>query len=292
MMTEDGAARRAKRLLRPDHDLIGAFWDAIVKPGDTYEVRIPKTRRGPAHLFGTTAGYFTGRAEVIGAVSALTGLDAPAIYLSLNPVAPDLRARANNQLVTGIEATTSDDDVVRRRLLLLDFDPKRASGISATDAERDAALAVRDNVAAYLADRGWPDAVVEAMSGNGGGLLYRIDLPNDDASTALIVACLASLGGLFDTVTVEIDQTVYNAARLTKLLGTVAAKGEDCPDLGRVWRLATGTVRPDAGVVPRQLLEDLARPRTTAEDTAPRREGGSSGRSAPLGPGPGALAKC
>ena len=278
MTTPDDGTQGAGRSLRPDPELMGAYWDALVRPGDTHEVRIPKTRRGPARLFGTTAGYFTDRAAVVRAVSPVTGLDAPAVYVTLNPVDPELRARADNRLVTGIAATTSDDYIPRRRNLLIDIDPTRASEISATDAERDVALTVRDAVSAYLADRDWTDPIASAMTGNGGGLLYRIDVPNDDESTALVVACLAALGELFDTPAVGIDQTVYNPARITKLLGTVAAKGDDCPDLGRVWRLATGTLRPDAGVVSREQLEDLAQLRSAAEDAAPRREGVTLGQ--------------
>src|ERR1044072_9046235 len=91
--------------LRPDLDMIRAFWDALVNPGDTHEVRIPKCRRGPARLFKTTAGYFTDREAAVRAVKPVGGLDAPAVYVTLNPVSPELRARANNRLVTNIAAT-------------------------------------------------------------------------------------------------------------------------------------------------------------------------------------------
>jgi hypothetical protein len=271
MSAAEHAAPPGGRLLRPDPELIRAFWDALVRPGETHEIRIPKTRRGPARLFGTTAGYFTDGEAAIRAALPITGLDAPAVYVTLNPVNRELRARADNRLVTGIATTTSDEDVVRRRHFLVDVDPKRPSETSATDEERDAALAVRDAVRAYLADLGWPEPVAETMSGNGGGLLFRIDLPNNDQSTALVVNCLAALGERFDTATVTTDRTVYNPARITKVVGTVAAKGDDCPDLGRTWRLATGTVCPEAGTVPRALLDDLARLATVREDAQPER---------------------
>jgi hypothetical protein len=275
MSAAEYAAPPGGRLLRPDPELIGRFWDAPVRPGETHEIRIPKTRRGPARLFGTTVGYFTEGEAAIRAALPITGLDAPAVYVTLNPVNRELRARADNRLVTGIAATTSDADVAWRRHLLLDLDPTRASEISATAAEQAVALEVRDAVAAYLSDRGWPDPVAVTESGNGGGLLYRIDLPNDDASTTLIVGCLATLAALFDTPAVQLDQTVHNAARVTKLIGTVAAKGDDCPDLGRVWRLATGAVQPSAGVVSRELLENRAG--SCAGSTASDEKNGSPG---------------
>lgn len=253
--------------LCPDLDMVRAFWDALVKPGDTHEVRIPKCRRGPARLWKTTAGYFTDGEAVVRAVRPVGGLDAPAVYVTLNPVKPELRARANNRLVTGIAATTTDDQVTQRRHLLIDLDPTRASEIAATDDERADALWVRDAVAQFLADRGWPDPVVAGMTGNGGGLLFRIDLPNDEASGTLVERSLAALATLFDGPAVTVDQTVHNAARVTKLLGTVSAKGDDVPELGRIWQLTTGAIRPDAGTVTREQLEELANAASAESDS-------------------------
>src|SRR5436190_9375229 len=245
------------RWLRPDREALGSFWDVFVRPGETHEVRVPKTRKGAARLFGTVAAYFNNREAFVREAARLTGLDAQAVYLTLNPVKPDLRARADNRLVSNIAATSTDNDVIWRRHFLVDCDPTRPSETSATDAERDEALAVRDAVCDYLTDLGWPAPVSKLMSGNGGGLVYRVDLANTPENTDLIEGCLATIGALFGTATVEIDQTVANPSRLTKVPGTVAAKGDDCPDGGRRWRVAAATLSPDAGVVPRELREGL-----------------------------------
>ena len=66
-----------------------------------------------------------------------------------------------------------------RRWLLIDVDPERPSGISATDAEKAAAQKKAREIYRFLKERGWPEPVV-ADSGNGYHLLYRIDLPCDD----------------------------------------------------------------------------------------------------------------
>src|SRR4051812_1603637 len=100
------------RWLRPHRKLLGSFWDAFVHPGETHELRIPKTRRGTARLFGTVAAYFNHRDDFVSEAARLTGLDAQAVYITLNPVKPDLRARADNRLVSGIAATTTDDDII------------------------------------------------------------------------------------------------------------------------------------------------------------------------------------
>jgi hypothetical protein len=85
------------------------------------------------------------------------------------------------------------------------------------------ALAVQE----YLRGRGWPDPVV-VDSGNGYHLLHRIDLPAEDGG--LVARCLAALAARFDSDRAKIDQAVHNPARLCKIPGTVARKGDSMPD--------------------------------------------------------------
>ena len=73
--------------------------------------------------------------------------------------------------------------------------PGRAGSRAPRDEHRAAcrtAQAVRD----VLAGQGWPAPIV-ADSGNGAHLLYRVDLPNDAASTALVKAVLGALDARF-----------------------------------------------------------------------------------------------
>ncbi len=243
--------------LRPDPALLRAGWDALVEPGAVHEVRVPRTRRGPARFWGVASGYFDDPAAFVTAVVGITGLDAEGVYLTLNPVAPALLARAANRLVAGRPPTSADADVLRLRRLLVDVDPVRPSGISATDEERHDALAVRDAVRHYLRDAaGWPHAVAVVESGNGGALLYRLDLPNDPEHRDLLRRVLGALATLFSTDRVKVDAATSNAARLTKALGTVAAKGDDLPD--RPWRLATGRVNPHPRAVSSAHLAAVA----------------------------------
>src|SRR5262249_14479697 len=110
--------------LRPDPAALAAVWDQFAIKGATYQVRCPHARRGPLRWYrGTAAGYFTNRAAFVEEVARITGADAPGVYITLNPVQPELRARANNRLTAGMKATTADDQISARRRLLLDFDP-------------------------------------------------------------------------------------------------------------------------------------------------------------------------
>jgi hypothetical protein len=114
---------------------------------------------------------------------------------------------------------------VRRRQLLIDLDPARPKGISATAAQLEAARIKANEIQFYLYEIGWPSPSI-AMSGNGYHLLYAIDLPNDEVTRDLLKSVLLSLGHRFDDQQTKVDGSVFNAARICKLYGTVANKGD------------------------------------------------------------------
>jgi hypothetical protein len=123
----------------------------------------------------------------------------------------------------------------------------------------------------YLRALGWSDPVV-ADGGNGYHLLYRIDLPNDEESRALIESVLKALAARFDNSAVKIDQKVFNASRITKAYGTLACKGDSIPE--RPHRLSGMFTPPDViEPVAKELLLALA-------SEAPKPEGRKSGATA------------
>jgi hypothetical protein len=248
-------------------DDLRTFLAALWQPGDVREVRIPKNGRRP-----TAAGWFDDPALLAGAVA---GWDGKAnLYLTLNPVNPALLARAVNRIDPGAIATTSDADIVERRLLLVDVDPKRPAGISATDDENEAARDVARAVHGYLTGLGWPAPLVE-MTGNGYALLYAVALPNNPASTALVSGVLGHLAGRFDDARVTIDVSVSNAARIGCLVGTLKVKGDATAD--RPHR-RSGIVRmpEQLDVVPVERLVALV-PATTGNGSGPAPAGVAPG---------------
>jgi hypothetical protein len=146
---------------------------------------------------------------------------------------------------------------MQRRWLPIDFDPALPAGISSTDAEHDAALQRAQACRDWLCGNwGWP-APVYADSGNGAHVLSRIDLPNDEASRALIKRCLEAVALYFNDDRVTVDLTTGNAARIWKVYGTLACKGDNLPE--RPHRLARLLDVPDPlAVVTREQLEALA----------------------------------
>jgi hypothetical protein len=208
----------------------------------------------------THSGYFDDFESLARAVEALDADPSVAgIYVTLNTVNPALLARRANRIKMRLsrkDATTADADIIRRRWFPVDIDPVRPSGVSSTDAEHDAALAAAERIAAYLAEQGFP-APVRADSGNGAHLLYRVDLENDEAATALVKGALATLDALFSNEAVTVDTANHNAARIWKLYGTLSRKGDNTPE--RPHRRAKVLAVPDdIRMVPREYLQHLA----------------------------------
>jgi predicted P-loop ATPase len=181
---------------------------------------------------------------------------ADGIYVTLNPVKPDLLAWAFNCIKEYPKHTTSDALITKRIHFLIDFDPKREpADISSTDEEHERALERALIVRGDLASLGWP-LPINADSGNGGHLVYTIDLPNDDASKSLLSACLEALNAKFGDDKVAVDPTVFNASRISKLYGTLVRKGDNVP--WRPHRYARILDAPTQEVVPLPLLTELA----------------------------------
>jgi len=206
-------------------------------PGEVTEVRAigangkNKAWEGFAGGGGVVYGYFD-NAEAFGlAAESLERAKAPGIYFVLNPVNPELLARASDRLkAAGVKSpTTSDKDVMCLRWLYLDLDPVRPSGISTTDLELARVLKLRREIARWLVKKqGWPvDKMVPAMSGNGAHLLIRLpELANDPENVQRIKSALAAIAREFQGPYVDIDLSVYNPARICKLYGTTARKGD------------------------------------------------------------------
>jgi len=200
---------------------IEEFMELIRAPGEVAEVRIFSDRNG------TVSGYFDNWKDLREAVSFYNGKNS--IFVTINPVDPDLKARADNRLKTYAQTTTSDKDIVKRTTLLVDLDPVRASGISAKENEHQAAIELAEEIKKDLTNSGWSDPIV-ASSGNGAHLLYRIDLPNDQESRDLLQNTLEALDFQYSSEDVKVDTSNYNAARISKLIGTVTTKGDDTDD--------------------------------------------------------------
>lgn len=217
-----------------DTDEILRALSLFAEPGQVVELRIlhaqPRGQRIPV----TVSGYFNDYKALADKARGYYDC-ARGVYITLNPINPALLARAANrlQVVGKDDPLTTDADVTRRRWLPIDLDPVRPRGISSTAKEHERAIARAFQVRDALRDEGWPDSIV-GDSGNGGHLLYRVDLPVHDGD--LVKRCIQKLALRFDDTTLKIDQAVFNPARIWKLYGTISRKGDNLPE--RPHRLA------------------------------------------------------
>lgn len=243
-----------------DKDAVTAALRLILAPGQVTELRCLEATLGTDRWSGTLTGYFDDPAKLAPALAKVSS--AKGIYFTPNPINPALLARAKNRIRKAPKGeSTQDTDVVRRHWLLIDADAVRPAGISSSASEHDAAIQRSRDVYRYLKAAGWPDPI-PGDSGNGAHLMYRIDLPADDGG--LVQRCLVALATRFDDGAVHIDQKVFNPARIWKLYGTLAGKGDDTED--RPHRMAKILHAPaDVAIVPAALLEQLAASAGNAE---------------------------
>jgi hypothetical protein len=207
----------------------------IFEPGQVTELRALEATVGGDRFAQTYSGYFNDWDKLATAAASIQ--TAGNIYIIPNPVNRALLARRVNKIGPAKKSPlTGDKDIERRRWLLIDCDPIRPAGIASTDAEHEAAIDRAQAIAEDLHARGWPDPII-GDSGNGGHLMYRIDLPANDGG--IVARILAALQERFGDDNVEIDQTCCNPARPWKLYGTLSGKGDaDAAAIGRPQRMA------------------------------------------------------
>lgn len=194
--------------------------DLLQAPGEVFEVRVIGTSSRKDIL----SGYFQDADTLFQKLDTID-LRKRNIYITLGEVREECFSRSQcERFEKNPAVTTNDNDIIAYRWLFVDLDPDRPTGISSSDEQLRSAEILRDKVYEYLQWLGFPEPV-QAMSGNGYHLLYRINIPNNEKGRALIEKCLKNLSALFDNDDVKIDTTNSNPSRICKLHGTLAQKG-------------------------------------------------------------------
>ena len=209
-------------------ETIRKWWDIFVGEGNFTEVRI----LGKFQY----SGYFKSVDNLIKEIAPYADFDNEQIYFTLNEINPDCYGRQQcEKMVKSPKTTTNDTDIIRRKTVMIDFDPVRATGVNASNEEFELAHKKAQAVFTYLRAQGFNDPVI-CKSGNGYHLQYAVDCPNTEENTETIKRFLQSLGKMFTDDKVDIDEKVYNPARICKLYGTVAKKGANIEE--RPWRMS------------------------------------------------------
>jgi hypothetical protein len=206
-------------------------FETFVRPGEVVEIRIPNSEGtlDGKRFRGTVSGYFDDHGLFCEALKKVETVSHDGIYFTLQVIDPRLLARSFNRLKVS-KFTTSDSDVLFYRWLPIDVDPVRPSGISSSDSELQEARSLRDTVSEWIIDILHFQKPIKAMSGNGGHALFMLpDLPVNKENQSFIQNTLDGLAQRFNTDRVTIDRKVFNPARIWKLYGTTAKKGDELP---------------------------------------------------------------
>ena len=147
------------------------------------------------------------------------------IYIVMNPISKAFKGRS-----------ASDADISHRDLILIDIDRAQKEKAPATDDDVEAANQLAEEIMCYLEHLEWPDPI-RVMSGNGHHLYFVMpEFGNDEESKKFVQSFLKGLAGKFDNDIVKVDTSVFNASRITKVVGTIARKGIESE--GRPYRMA------------------------------------------------------
>ena len=243
-----------------------SFRSLTVEEGDIREIRIHKAVVGgkPPRTY---AGLFCDSEAVVKALSIVDA--APAFYITLNPIHPTAVNRPMNQLtVADLGQCANASCILRRDWLPVDIDPVRPRGWSSDDAQHRAALEMGLQIATDLKEAQFPEPI-RGDSGNGGHLLYRVDLPAEDEG--LIQAFLKHLASRYSTPDVAVDSVVFDPARIWKLYGSMACKGAFTQD--RPHRMSRILSIPcELQVVPQKLLRQMCGSKSEPHSTPSQRD--------------------
>ena len=225
------------------------WWDIFVGDGNFTEVRI----LGKFQY----SGYFKSFDNLCKQLEPYTEMDDEQIYFVLNRIDESCYARPQcEKFIKSVKVSTNDNDIISRCFVMIDCDPIRKSSVNSSEFEFNCAMQKARDIFRFLRDNGFEDAIV-CHSGNGTHLQLLVDLPNDDETTEILKRFYKYLGQRFTDEHVDIDQKVYNLARLCKTYSTTAKKGANLPD--RPWRQSKILYVPkELKVTPLERFKEIA----------------------------------
>ena len=196
----------------------------LLHGGDVVEIRALKVGE-----FGSTmSGYFDDYSLAAEAAMWLEAEGAGGIYTLINKVHPGCLARSPNFLTQRAPKTTTETDIIKVQWMLVDLDPDRPSGISATQDELNKAKKASRIVYEMAGDMFGYDRLIRACSGNGWHVLIPIDEDADTKYNKSVLKLFQQELRYIEGITV--DGSVTKKNQLTKLYGTKACKGWTTPD--------------------------------------------------------------
>ena len=203
-------------MARLDEQQVYQWFDIMKNNNELVEIRLIGSNR-------TASGYFSDARTLIEAIKPYT--DTYNVYFTINKVNSACYGREQkDRIVQKPKNTTTDIEIVCRDWVLIDLDAKRLSGVCATKEEAIKAHEKGQEVYRFLMDNGFYEPIV-VFSSSGIHLYLRCALLNTEENTKLIRRFLEALAMLFSDEYVDVDTKVFNAARISRLMGSYSCKG-------------------------------------------------------------------
>jgi hypothetical protein len=170
------------------------------------------------------SGYFKSVDTLISQIERFSDSN---IYFVLNKISDACYSREQrDKFVEKPKSSTSDSDIENREWFIVDIDPIRPTGVSASNEEKEGSKKTINKIFAFLRDFGFSEPII-CDSGNGFHLLYKISIENTKVNAEILKTILLVLDMYFSNEICSVDKTMFNASRITKLYGTVARKGNN-----------------------------------------------------------------
>ena len=213
------------------------------------EIRIldPETKR-------SYSGYFTDIETILREIKRYEKCN---LYFTLNVIDPACYSREqHDRISTRPKSTTSDMEILGRKWCLIDIDCEKPSDTNSTDAEKELAKGVVNEVYKFLRDEGFEKPII-CDSANGYHLLYKQAMISNPQNTETMKNFLKVLDMYFSTDKVKIDCTTFNPSRICKLYGVISRKGSDTKERpqreSKILR-----VPQDVKITPNEYFEKVA----------------------------------
>lgn len=204
------------------------WWDVLRDGNHLTEIRLI------ANDGKTASGIFDSIDEIVKAIAPYT--NDWNIYYTINRLPDDVRGLPQyNKIIVRPKQTCNDNMMVARDYVCIDLDSRRLSGTNATDEQVEFTKKKANEVYQYLVNVGFnPPTVV--FSSNGVHLYLRCAMLNNEKNTKLVKRFLQALSMMFTDEHTDVDEKVFNCARIMRLPSTYSCKGNTM-DASRPQRL-------------------------------------------------------
>lgn len=204
------------------------WWDVLRDGNQLTEIRLI------ANDGRTASGIFDNIDEIVKAIVPYT--NDWNLYYTINRLPDDVRGLPQyNKIIVRPKQTCNDNMMVARDYVCIDLDSRRLSGTNATDEQVEFTKKKANEVYKYLVNVGFnPPTVV--FSSNGVHLYLRCAMLNNEKNTKLVKRFLQALSMMFTDEHTDVDEKVFNCARIMRLPSTYSCKGNTM-DASRPQRL-------------------------------------------------------